>query len=395
MIKEKIYLLILTMIYVYGFGNEYKINNINFQKSFGGNDQERAYDLEVVEDGYIVVGTTCSKGQIKGAKNAWIIKIDKKGNKVWDYPFKGKEEGGFYSINILENGEILIGGDVKISDENHDLWLLKLDRNGKFIGQSFFGTKEYESFNAIQVLDDNGYILTGSHCDKKFRCNDFIFKVDKNGNEVWKQIKEKYTVLNGIVEDKNHELHIAGCYHGGKGTHSNGTVWDHIFDKNGKTIKQVEVYINRKEYAYCPTYIVKEDENYILAGFGSKKRTKGVSHAWIGKIDKNSKIIWNNIYGNELVGEVKDIQKTKDNGYLVISQLGEKSKNGFVGFDDIEGGGIYVFKIDKRGKKIWEKYIHNRMNPSAIKEIDNGFIVVGNIEIEGKNLDIIVETFNE
>jgi len=95
--------------------------NIQWQKCFGG---DGPYDLglsisQTSDSGYVVVGYTGS---------GILIKLDNSGSINWQMCF---DESGYdnilYSAKQTSDNGYIVAGASWISEENADLWLLKLD----------------------------------------------------------------------------------------------------------------------------------------------------------------------------------------------------------------------------------------------------------------------------
>jgi hypothetical protein len=63
---------------------------ITFEKTFGGEkDDVGTSIIEAKDGGYIIAGLTYSLGA--GGADVYLLKIDPKGNKIWEKTFGGKE----------------------------------------------------------------------------------------------------------------------------------------------------------------------------------------------------------------------------------------------------------------------------------------------------------------
>ena len=105
--------------------------NIVWDMTYGGKDIDEAYSVQQTSDnGYIIAGMTLSFGA--GIINAWLVKTDADGNKIWDRTF-GKKFGNFaYSVRqTFDGGYIIAGLTGGFGDVNGDVWLIKTDSQGK------------------------------------------------------------------------------------------------------------------------------------------------------------------------------------------------------------------------------------------------------------------------
>ena len=82
---------------------------ITWQKSFGGAFFDRAYSTQQTTDGgYIVAGATQSFGS--GDNDMWFIKLDSSGDIEWQKTYGGNESDIAYSIQqTWDDGYIVAG----------------------------------------------------------------------------------------------------------------------------------------------------------------------------------------------------------------------------------------------------------------------------------------------
>ncbi|WP_281986994.1 serine hydrolase domain-containing protein [Aquimarina aggregata] len=115
----------------------YPNGNEIWSKQFGGKSYDKASSILATKDGYLIIGSTSSYG--KGNYDMFIIKTDKKGNKIWQntYGESGNEYG--YSIEKVSSGYILKGTTQKCSSNADvfnrscitNVWFVTIDENGK------------------------------------------------------------------------------------------------------------------------------------------------------------------------------------------------------------------------------------------------------------------------
>ena len=99
--------------------------SLEWDKTFGGSDDDRAYSLiQTTDGGYMVAGYTFSKGAGKG--DIWVIKLDGKGNKLWDKTFGGSGDDGAVSLIQTTDGGYTVAGYIwSKSATVNDCWVIK------------------------------------------------------------------------------------------------------------------------------------------------------------------------------------------------------------------------------------------------------------------------------
>ena len=60
-----------------------------------------------------------------------IMKMDKRGNLIWEQRYGDKYEDGFSDISVIPGGGFIISGSNGSSDGDANPWILKLDNSGK------------------------------------------------------------------------------------------------------------------------------------------------------------------------------------------------------------------------------------------------------------------------
>lgn len=130
--------------------------SIAWQKAFGGNDYDQAYDVLETENGeFVFAGETRSFGS--EFRNSWVVKINHSGDILWQKVYGAGGEI-FYSIEATTDGGYLVGGETYTYDPvamqsfspkmdgeivaipspfpglELDAWVLKLDANGDING---------------------------------------------------------------------------------------------------------------------------------------------------------------------------------------------------------------------------------------------------------------------
>jgi hypothetical protein len=333
-----------------------------FSKTFGGSKWDGANAIIKADNGYIITGDTYSF--VEGDIDAWIIKIDKNGNKIWDKTFGGEYSDEANAIIKADNGYIIAGTTYSFGAGKDDVWVIKIDKNGNKIWDKTFGGRNFDTAKAI-IKADNGYVIAG-YTDS-FGAGDrdaWVIKIDKNGNKIWdKTFGGEYSdEANAIIKADNGYI-IAGYTESfGAGA---GDAWVIKIDKNGNKIWDKTFGGNEEDKANA---IIKADNGYVIAGY-TESFGAGAGDAWVIKIDKNGNKIWDKTFGGRDYDYANAIVKA-DNGYIIA------------GYTYSFGAGdrdAWIIKIDKNGNKIWDKtFGGNKFNEAdVIIKADNGYIIAG------------------
>ena len=187
--------------------------NRQWDKTFGGNLNDYLQTVKQTPDGGFVLAGESTSGvsgdkseALVGVSDWWVLKIDAAGNKLWDKTIWGNFEERFSSLQLAQDGSMLLGGssnsplsDYK-SEENKgpsstfDYWVVKLDSNGNKIWDKTIGGSVSEELFALQATVDGGYILgglsssniSGDKSENNRGVSDYwIVKIDVNGNKTW------------------------------------------------------------------------------------------------------------------------------------------------------------------------------------------------------------------
>jgi len=102
-----------------------------WNKTFFESNWDCAYSIiQTKDEGYVISGYTWSKGA--GKADAWVIKLDNKGNMVWNKTFVGSENDEVHSIiQTKVVYYIIVGATQSKGAGEWDTWIIKLDEQGK------------------------------------------------------------------------------------------------------------------------------------------------------------------------------------------------------------------------------------------------------------------------
>lgn len=345
-------------------------DNLEWQKTYGGSNDEKGYKIiQTQEGGFAVIGySKSSDGDLtinEGFEDVWVLKLNALGSIEWktNTGFSGSDKG--FSIIQTSDGGYFLGAvlDVTASGglgnsktlNRHaggDFWGVKISNSGTIEWRKYFGGTNTETcYDVIEVVD--GYLLIGSSdsLDVDIKNNkgsyDFwVVKIDENGTLVWeksfggKEIDESYQIIKTIG---NNFLIIGETRSSDQDiSNQNGgaDVWVLKIDSNGEILW--EKTYGGSSFDGAKAITSTNDGNYLIAGNtrsvdNDVTSNNGENDIWVLKISPSGNLIWQKTIGGSGIDLANDIVELNDNSILVVgeSNSNDKDVKGNKGFTDL------------------------------------------------------------
>jgi uncharacterized delta-60 repeat protein len=327
---------------------------------------DEAYAVQQTSDGgYILAGKTASYGA--GSNDVWLIRIDASGNKVWDHTFGGGSNDSARAVQqTSDGGYILAGSTDSYGAGMSDAWLIKTDADGNKVWDNTFGGTLNDEAYAVQQTSDGGYILAGTTESYGAGVIDaWLIKTDADGNKDWDYTfgGSNNDYAKGVRQTSDGGYIIAGStYSYGAGM---SDAWLIRTDTDGSKIWD---YTFGGEYTDDACAVQQtSDGGYILAG--SIGDASGYSDIWLIKADADGNKVWDYAFGGVFNESAQSVHQTSDNGYVMA---GQTATYGAGGYD------AWVVKTDENGNKDWEYTIGgvNWDYATAVKQTSDGKYVI-------------------
>lgn len=339
-------------------------DTIEWQKTYGGSDDDRGQEIIQTQDGgYAVIGTSASNdfdvSENNGSQDFWILKLDTQGNITWEksFGFQG-DDMGVSVIQTLDLGYLVTGvldvtssngqGNTNRSVTRHaggDYWAIKLDASGTFQWSRFFGGNFTDTAEGAIELPDGGFIIAGGSDSEdtditgnKGTYDFWVIRINASGDLIWEKS------FGGMETDE------------------------------ARAITQAN------------------DGNIVIAG-ETRSNTldvsgnNGAADFWIIKIDTNGNLIWQKTLGGSGFDVARDISVTQDDGFLITGS--SRSTDGDVSENKGQND-AWALKTDSSGNIQWEKSIGGTNIDFAysIVELNNrSVIVVGDTTSDDEDIE--------
>jgi hypothetical protein len=122
-----------------------------FNKTWGGNDYEECYAIELDNSENIyLAGSTSSYGA--GNRDMCIVKFDNTGNYLWNKTWGDTGGEACYDIEIDESGNLYLAGTTNSFGAGaNDMCVVKFDASGNYIWNKTWGGAHDDRCNALDI----------------------------------------------------------------------------------------------------------------------------------------------------------------------------------------------------------------------------------------------------
>lgn len=307
-----------------------------FEKIYSKGYNSVFFDVDVSDNTYVAVGSyeASENDHINGTRKALIVTYDKDGNIIFDKDFGVLENSKFMSVEIVDDGYLVVGQSIYeamtigFSSEG-GAFLVKYDKNGKVEWKTNYGESKSAIFNDLYILDDYIYVVGSDYGNVGV-----ILKYDLNGN-LLKKMEYQYTDSFGFtgIAVNNEAIFVTG----GKriigeddSSKIDGLLVKYDFDCNYLD----EVSYDEDMRERFNKILMLDDDNLLIIGsissYDKDKKVKDVNvlkyDGVIAKYKKDLKLIKAVSYGEDRDDHFTDVVAL-DNSYLVTGYSSYEDKS--------------------------------------------------------------------
>lgn len=350
---------------------------IQWQKSYGGNDWDLAYDvIQTTDSGFAFCGETYNN--TNGESDVYIVKTNLLGDTLWTRTIGGSLVDKGNSIIETTDSNLVIAGMTTTTNDSAQMYMIKLTGSGGLIWNNAYGTSAYEEANVIIEAANGDYILGGvttgftPNNDKDF----YMVRTDNNGNIIWGnffgQVGEE--VIYDMVEDLQTNNIVATGFTKAVGggqkdavlfAISSNAVWLNLGitfggTKNEET-KSIQFNNNR----------------YVLAG-STNNFGNGLEDYLIITLDTilPGMDTTNTVVNDQITIDIKEIATEKPFVDVVVYPNPAKNQFVTVKLETIPKKDLNVTIYDIYSKKIYSSHLTSDHNKIDISELDTGIYFI-------------------
>jgi hypothetical protein len=346
-----------------------------WERTFGGPLQEKAYDIAAMpEDGVVLVGNRRAQGVF--SHNAWILRLNRAGNLIWERTFGGRNSDQVYAVAPSGDGGVVIAGHTRSKGAGKsDIWVFRLDPDGDLVWERTLGGARDDRARGITAEANGGFVIAGfTQSRGSLEGDAWILRLDRGGELSWDRTFGN-AGSDGIFQ-------IASMPDGGSiatgytdlGRPSGYDLWVIRLDEWGAPMWSRTMHRGIFDAGTC--VVPTADGGSVIAGVTSVDGFRR-DDAWVLRLDASGAVLWERVFGGPEPDAAWAVVPMPGSDYAVIaatSSYGAGSADAWV--LGLDGGGTVIWER-LHGGKLWDR------PTAATRAVDGGLFVAGYTTTKG------------
>jgi len=386
-----------------------QVPNVDWDKALGGSNYEEIHSLTATRDGGVLAAmATVSPGdgdivgERYGSWDYWVVKLDAAGNEEWQRRFGGDDEDRLWVSTQTRDGGYLLGGSSytnangdksEPSRGENDYWIIRLDAAGNMLWEKTIGGDGLDQLQGgVRETPDGGFILAGysdsNASGDKTGANRgdwdyWVVKTDAQGNVLWDKTigGTERELLYGLDLTRDGGFILAGASWSGVGGDKDdflrglNDAWLVKLDGAGNIQWQRTIGGNWEDVPY--DIIESKDGGYIFCALSGSdvvnEKTEpkfGFGDYWIVKTDETGNPIWDRVFGSDNSDTPYNLRENRRGNILVAgvshSEAGGNKIASTKGLSD-----YWLVYLTPDGDKIWDES-YGGADDDALTEMELG-----------------------
>jgi len=152
---------------------------------YGGDKLSAGFQIrELPDNGYVVVGASAGLPDNKGGTDAYLLRLDENGIKIWEYSYGGSADDAGLAVKVCTDGGFIVAGVTSsFGSGKTDVYVIKTDSQGNVQWFKTFGGTGDDSGKSVVQTKDGGFLI-GATLNFENNNNMAVIKVDGQGSLV-------------------------------------------------------------------------------------------------------------------------------------------------------------------------------------------------------------------
>jgi len=308
---------------------------VEWARAYGGPAWDDRVSIDQCADGgYQLAAETMSFGA--GAADLWVLKLDSNCLVVWQKTYGEALSEGTPFVRATPGGGALLAGTNKVSGRGDDIWLLKLDSEGRVEWQRAYGGRGTDCAGALELTADGGIVIAGP--TSSFGEGDWdiwVLKLDGSGAIEWEKAygESNSEWAHGILQTSDGGYIVVG---------SREVTGPNIFCQVLKLDSRGEIEWEKEvrggEYGVAWAVAEAADGGYLVTAMRSSFSPQV---GWLFKLDASGNLEWEKTYGGLGFDDLFDVLATPEGGFVAVGGTSTFS---------VDRGDAWVLKLNGEGR---------------------------------------------
>jgi PGF-CTERM protein len=336
-------------------------------QTVGGDDDDKLATGLKVDGGYLAVGW--SNSSTDGAHDGYVAMLDRSGETKWERSYGGSGVDHIYDVEEVEDGYLLAGMSAEESGDAWDGWVLKIGPDGEKRWSKTYGERGPEEFWSLAKSGDSIYV--SGWTDDRGSAEAWAMKLTGDGEELWSETydtprsgTDEY--VNSVFVTDSGELLMTGSTVSDRADPADA--WVLKVDGDGE--REWSKTYGKRGYDRIHDATVASDGGFVLAG-RTASHGAGGEDGWMLNINDEGEKQWDRTFGTERDDAFYGIHNDPDGGYVLSGtkhMLGDQGADGWVVKTDAEGERDWARTY---GGSYWDKFW------PVIEGHDGGYLAIG------------------
>ncbi len=299
-----------------------KVEESNFEKFYGGSEDDYARDLIMSNENLLLLATTHNKGDLNG--DYLIMKLDTDGTVLEEYTFGSDQAEVAYRLKACNDGGMIICGTTTYqSAGSTDIHLLKLNSSMEQDWELTLGGPDIEWPDGIEELDNGDFLLLGTTHSVDYPRDIYVAGISSEGKLNWERhYGDTSSEGSAAMTRLPNNNFMALCFTNGFGASSNDML---ILELNEAGDTLWTQRMGSDSYEESRAIITTNDGHLLLGG-----HTAGIDpmHQMIAlKLTTKGDTIWKKEFGGEAHDGCQAVTETGNGTFALLGRTNSHGAN--------------------------------------------------------------------